>query len=175
MLQALYRGDHAAVEATRPPAAELDLFEAAALGETERVRQLLRDDPGAVAGFSPDGFTPLHLAAFFGHPDAVDVLLEHGARVDVYAEASFAPVAPLGSAAAAGSTEAARLLLDAGADVNTRGREGGFTPLHSAAQSGTDDLVRLLLERGADRDARTNDGRTPLDLAANDTIRTLLA
>ena len=174
MLEALYRGDEAGVEALRPPADELDLFEAAALGEADRVRELLAQDPNAVRALSPDGFTPLHLAAFFGRVETVDALLRHQAPLETYAEASFAPVTPLGSAAAAGMTDVVRALLDAGADANARGRDGGFTALHAAAQGGNVALAQLLLERGADPAARTDEGKTPLDLAANDEIRALL-
>lgn len=174
MLEALYRGDEAGVEALRPPTDELDLYEAAALGEADRVRAILAQDPEAVRTLSPDGFTPLHLAAFFGRVETVDVLLRHEAPVETYAEASFAPVTPLGSAAAAGMIDVARILLDAGADVNARGRDGGFTALHAAAQGGNVALAELLLERGADRDVSTDDGTTPLDLAATDEVRALL-
>src|SRR6186713_2553503 len=45
----------------------LSLFEACAAGEVERVERLIEDDPLAIAGYSDDGWTPLHLAAFFGH------------------------------------------------------------------------------------------------------------
>jgi ankyrin repeat protein len=55
------------------------------------------------------------------------------------------------------------LLLDHGADPNTRG-DGGFTAMHTAAQNGDAELERLLLDRGADPAAATDDGRTPEDL-----------
>ena len=78
ILQALYRGDAAAArELAR--GAELDVFEAAALGETARVRELLEDDPGLANAFGADGFHPLGLACFFGHVGSARELLEHGA------------------------------------------------------------------------------------------------
>ncbi len=59
----------------------------------------------------------------------------------------------------------AKILLDAGAQVDAHGIDG-WTPLHSAASQGHAELVRLLLERGADPDARLRGGLTARDLAA---------
>jgi ankyrin repeat protein len=175
VLQALYAGDHAQVATLRPPADQLDLFEAAALGEAPRVSELLDADPARISTFSVDGFTPLHLAAYFGRPEVVDVLLERGTPLELYARADFARVTPLGSASAAGQTAVVRRLIDAGADVTAEGELGGFTPLHAAAANGDPELVNLLLEHGADAAAPADDGRTPRDLAATDEIRALLA
>jgi ankyrin repeat protein len=58
--------------------------------------------------------------------------------------------------------EAAKLLLDLGADVNAA-NEAGQTSLHAAAAIGANGVVRFLVERGARLDARTRQGRTPLD------------
>src|SRR5882724_7305787 len=52
----------------------MSLFEACAAGEIERVERLLVGDPHAVNGFSMDGWTPLHLAAFFGHTKLAELL-----------------------------------------------------------------------------------------------------
>lgn len=60
--------------------------------------------------------------------------------------------------------EAARLLLEAGVDVN-KTRATGETALHIAAQSGNVVMIQMLVDRGAKLDARTNDGLTPLDYA----------
>ena len=62
--------------------------------------------------------------------------------------------------------EVASLLLEAGADANTR-NERGSTPLHSAASSGDTPMVSVLLEAGADVNARTPHGATPLHSAAS--------
>ena len=159
LLQAVYRGDDTTrdeILATRAPDT---VFEAAAVGDTGRLAELL-DDPAATAG---DGYTPLHLAAFFGHADAVRLLLDRGAPVGAVAENPMR-VQPLHSAAAGGDTACVRLLVDAGADVNAR-QEGGFVPLHAAAQNGDAAAVELLLAAGADPSLPTDDGRTAADLA----------
>jgi ankyrin repeat protein len=142
---------------------ELDVFEAAALGRPERVRELVDADPSLVNAYAPDGFYPLGLAAFFGHAEVVPILLERGAAVTQWAENPIR-VQPLHAAVAGGDAGIARLLLDAGAPVNSP-QENGFTPLHGAAFNGNLELAELLLERGADLSAQTVEGKTPADLA----------
>ena len=159
LLQAVYQGDDAARDAILATRAPATVFEAAAVGDVATLDALLTD-PGAVAD---DGFTPLHLAAFFRHPDAVRLLLERGAPVNVVASNAM-KVQPLHSAAAGGDTECVRLLVEAGADVDAR-QEGGFAPLHASAQNGDAAAVEALLAAGADPSAPTDDGRTAADFA----------
>lgn len=143
-----------ALLAAGPP---LDALELAAVGDADGLRGADLDVR------APDGFTPLHYAAFFGGPAAVRVLLEAGAPADADAENAMR-VRPLHSAAARGDRESVRLLLDAGADPDPR-QNGGYTPLHAAAHSDDAELVQLLLERGADPAARTDDGSDARALA----------
>ncbi len=164
LLQARYRGRLDMVEALLEAEPELDVFEAAALGHTTRLRELLDADPALLHRWSPDGFTPLHLAAFFGHEEGVALLLEHGSDANAVARNPMA-VTPLHSAAAGRHAAIVRALLDAGADPNAR-QESGFVALHAAGQSGDAELARLLLERGADASAVTDDGRSAADFAA---------
>jgi uncharacterized protein YndB with AHSA1/START domain len=145
--EALYRGDLAGAEAAADGAA-LDVFDAAALGRVDRLRELLDADPGLVEAISDDGFTPLHLAAFAAPPETVRLLLDRGAPLEKLSEASFARVRPLGTAVFAGRREVVELLLDAGADPNGPG-EGGFVPLQTAEASGNEEVAAILRERGA--------------------------
>ncbi len=146
----------------------LDLFEASAAGRLERVAALIEKEPALVNQISPDGFSPLHLAAFFGYPEAVSYLVDHGAEVNA-ASANPMRLRPLHSALAHRETAAvlkmAQILLSHGAEVNAR-QAGGWTPLHQAATHRVADLVRLLLERGADVNAKADNGKTPIDMAA---------
>src|SRR5688572_28163016 len=59
--------------------AALSIFEACAAGEIERAERLLAEDTARVNAWSHDGWTPLHLAAFFGHAKLVELLLSGGA------------------------------------------------------------------------------------------------
>jgi ankyrin repeat protein len=72
---------------------------------------------------------------------------------------------PLSWAACCGHEKIAQLLLDRGADIETRDSEYGQTPLSRAAERGYVDVVRLLLDRGADIKTQDNAGRTPLSWA----------
>jgi uncharacterized protein len=149
ILQARYADDVAELDRLLAAEPELDGFEAAAVGRTARLRELLDAEPGLVDGWSADGFTPLHLAAYFGHVEGVRLLLERGADVGAVSRNPLA-VQPLNSTAASrepARVDVARLLLDAGADPNGE-LEGGFRPLDAAAQSGDEALVALLRERG---------------------------
>jgi uncharacterized protein len=147
IMEALYRGDRSRAEELSGDA-ELDIHEASSLGRVERVRELLAASASLATSRSPDGFTPLHYAAFFGTAETAAALLEHGADPSAVAENDMR-VQPLHSAAAVDATETARLLLDAGADPNAH-QEGGFRPIDAAAQNGNEELYALLVERGAE-------------------------
>lgn len=167
ILSALYEGRTTDADELLAGNPELDIFEAAGTGRAERVRRLLDEDPSLTHAWSLDGFQALHLAAFFGHADAAEALLERGADPSVVARHEFVKVTPLHSAVASEGAEDARtveVLLAHGAPVNAA-VEGGHTPLHSAAFNGNAAIVGLLLEHGADPNAAKNDGKTPLDLA----------
>lgn len=164
LMQARYRFDRGLVEAVRARLDELDVFEATTFGDLDRLTALLDADPSAVDARSGDGFTPLHLAAFFGQTDAVALLLARGAEVDPRGTGWMVGT-PLHSAASGRHLDAAALLLEAGADPNAR-QAGGFTPLHGAAHNGDATLVELLLARGADPTLTTDDGTDAIGYAA---------
>jgi hypothetical protein len=101
-------------------------------------------------------------AVIEGDAARVRELLRKGANVN--AKHGDYDSTPLHVAALWGHAEVARLLLDHGADVNSRSKDG-WTPLHYAAAFGYADVARLLLERGADPSIKDDKGRTPLDVA----------
>lgn len=166
ILQARYHGHAWAAERLADALPEIDLFEAAALGRSDRVAELVEASRDAVWAEAADGFTALHLAAFFGQLEATAVLLGHGASPDAVA-GNGSLLRPLHSAATGGHAAIVGLLLERGADPNAR-QHGGYVPLHSAAGRGDEVSVRLLLEHGADPDVRADDGRRPFDLATGD-------
>jgi len=164
LLYARYRDKLPAVETLLSANPPIDVFDAAALGRTGRLRELIAAEPKLTGAFSSDGFTPLHLAAFFGQAETARVLIHAGADVNAVSRNDM-KVMPLHSAAASRRDEVARMLIEAKADVNAKQKDG-YTPLHEAAQNGDVELVDLLLDRGARLDAKLDDGRTPADLAA---------
>lgn len=141
----------------------LDIFEAAALGQVARARELLERQPELASAWSADGFNPLHLAAFFGQPQVAELLLERGAQVSAPAKNPM-KVTPLHSALATQQRAVVRLLLEHGAAVNAK-QEGGWTPLHTAADRGDTEMIKALLAKGADRKLASENGKTPLDMA----------
>ena len=164
ILKATYSGRKEVVAVLLASGIDLNVFEAAATGQTDRVRVLVKRDPTLANAFSSDGFMPLGLAAFFGHLETVNALLDAGAEVNVTTRESM-KVTPLHSAAAAKQVAIARVLIGRGAKVNAAQPESGFTPLHEAALNGDIEFARLLLEHGADINAKMKDGKTPLTFA----------
>ena len=125
-----------------------DIHVAAKDGDTDEVAALLSMDNRLTRTHDVDGWTPLHLAAHYGHPQIVAILLHNNAPVDIRSTNQMANT-PLHAALAGRQGDAVRLLVDAGADVNAR-QHGGWAPLHSAAANGDREMVELLIARGAD-------------------------
>jgi len=143
--------------------AQLDTFAAAMAGVLDRLVSLLAEDRARATSFSHDGWTPLHLTAFFAHPACAEVLLAHGA--DVHATSRNAMQnTPLHAGAAGRNIEIIVILLAHGSNANAR-QHGGWTALHAAAQNGDVETVKLLIAHGADTQARADNNQTPLDLA----------
>jgi ankyrin repeat protein len=155
LLEALYRGDQDRVDELLAQGPELNVFEAAALGRADRLRELLDEDSSRANAFGDDGFQPLGLACFFGHIDAAGLLLERGADPNTLARNEHIQAGPLHSAVASEGKGPevryglAALLLDHGADPNLR-QGGGFSALDAARQNGDQHVEELLRERGAE-------------------------
>ena len=154
LLQALYVGDRARVDELLAADPKLDVFEAAAFGRDERLRELLDEDPSRANAFGDDGFHPLGLAGFFGHLEAARLLLDRGANVNTLSTNEHVQTAAIHASAAAAGEEATRyelvkLALEHGADPNLR-QGGGFRAIDAARQNGDSRVEHLLLEHGAE-------------------------
>ena len=143
--------------------AQVGIFAAAAKGQADELRSLIESDPVLLNAYSPEGFTPLGLAAFFGHAETVEALLAAGADPNLTSRESM-KMPPLGSAMAVQRNDIARTLIEHGADVNGKA-VNDLTALHTAAARGNLEAAKLLLDHGADVNARSTDGKTPLDYA----------
>jgi ankyrin repeat protein len=121
------------------------LMWAATSGQAQVAKLLL--EHGADANQTNEaGMSPIHLAANKGHAQVLKVLLQAGA--DVNSPHPGNQATPLQDAAMGGYVEAARVLIDAKANLNATDSTGR-TPLMWAATKGQASIVKLLLERGA--------------------------
>ena len=119
------------------------------------------------------GFTPLHIACYYGHEQVVSVLLQNGAWIN---EKMLYGNTPLHCAIERKHKNVALLLLEKGADPNIPNNRN-LIPLHYAAYLGYHDIVKLLMEYGSDTSVICNDSGivgTPVDIAKNDAIRELM-
>jgi ankyrin repeat protein len=157
LLEALYRGQQDRVQELLAQAGELNVFEAAAFGRTERLRGLLDEEPARANAFGDDGFQPLGLACFFGHVEAARLLLDRGADPNTLARNEHIQTSALHAAAASENKdpetqyELCKLLLEHGADPNLPqgGGDEGFRAIDAARQNGDERLEQLLREHGA--------------------------
>jgi ankyrin repeat protein len=163
LMRALYRFDKPLTETVRRRVDALDVFEAAAFGDVDRLTELLGGEPSLLMSYSGDGFTALHFAAFFGRYEAAALLIERGAEVDAFGRGWMTGTA-MHSAASRLQSDVVRILLEAGANPNVR-QSAGWTPLHAAAMNGDLTSVELLLASGADATATNDEGRSVIDLA----------
>lgn len=167
------------------------IFDAIATGDPARVKRHLTRKPDALEERDGEGRTPLMRALYEGHRDVAAALIERGAFVGAHEATALGDVdalrgaigrsrkranelsadgfAPLHLAAFFGQLEAARLLVEKGADLHARStnrRLPSVTPLHSAAAARHTAVAELLLEAGADPNVAQNGGWTALHSAA---------
>src|SRR5256885_5307166 len=161
ILTAVYHRQQEIVNLLVARGAALSIFEACAAGELERAERLIAAT--TINTYSADGWTPLHLAAFFGHAKLTELLLAHEAEVDARSRNSNGNT-PLHAALAGNHKFVAALLIGAGADVNTADAQG-WRPLHLAAANNNLDALKALIAQGADVAAANNEGKTALSLA----------
>lgn len=163
ILTAVYMGRGEIRDYLISSGAALGLPEAAALGNLDRVRELVENNHAKADSFSPDGFPIIALAAFLGQLQVVEYLAAHGADVDASATNGSGYNALTG-AVTSGHVAVVQWLLEHGANANYR-YSAGYSPLLTAAANGRLDIAKLLLAHGADPHATTSDGKSPLSLA----------
>ena len=165
-------------------------LDAVTQGDRPTIEEMLSSQPELVHSRSANGVSAILLAVYYGMPDMAHFLIAHGANPDIF-EASATGLTkrvqdlleadpslvnavaadgyqPLGLASFFGHSEAARYLVEHGAQVNSASRNGQrVMPLHSAAAGQHLEIARLLLENGADPNAVQADDFTPLHAAAD--------
>lgn len=166
-----------------------ELIEAVKAGQAERVAAIVGADPELASVRDADGVSVLMLSRYRTDRAVTDALLAADPELDVFEAAALGyldrlrarlddDAAAVGSRSADGYTalhfaaffakpEAARILIEAGAPVDTvAANEMRVQPLHSAATGRQIEICRLLLAAGAEVDARQAGGFTPLHEAA---------
>jgi uncharacterized protein len=141
LLTALYHGSRDVADWLKDREWPRTVWEAAALDDADRLAELLVIEPGLVDTYSPDGWTALHLAAFFGADRTADLLLSRGANHRLISRNTVANT-PLHAAAAAGRLPLIEALLAAGADPTIEC--GGYTPLAIAEANAFESGAALL-------------------------------
>lgn len=175
------------------PGVESELVHAAEIGDAAKVRALL--DAGANPNL-PKNFSALEAASAAAYPRVIEELLKHHPDVNQRDSAGRTALNALGQSAVGrpgeNPAEVARLLIQAGADVNAQDNIYGNTPLHEVPDAATatvliraganlnrrnvegqtalmltldPQVARVLLDAGADKTVRDKDGKTALDLA----------
>lgn len=165
-----------------------DLIEAVKAGEVERVAAIVGAEPELSSARDPDGVSVLMLSRYRTNRPVTDALLAADPELDLFEAAALGyldrlrarldDAAAVESRSADGYTalhfaaffakpEAARILIEAGAAVDTVAtNDTRVQPLHSAAAGRQIEICRLLLAAGAEVDARQTGGFTPLHEAA---------
>jgi ankyrin repeat protein len=138
------------------------LSDAVLSGDAEVVAAILGGTNQHLNDHTADGFTPLHLAVFFGK-DAIAIdLISRGADVNAWTQNALHNQPLHAALAGNASDEVVEALVAKGADVNG----GDWSPLHHAAANGRAKAVTLLLAHGADPKATTSQGKRVVELAA---------
>ncbi|KAL7624231.1 hypothetical protein AAE478_005790 [Parahypoxylon ruwenzoriense] len=138
------------------------------------VAEALRDDINLKDRF---GWTPLHLAALYGHEKVVEFCIRQaGTEKD---QQDYEQRTPLQLAIGHKKDQAARVLLEAGASVNVA-TKNGITPLHIAARRSNNEIVQMLIDKKAEVNCTDNSNYIPLHFAiiwqnSQEVIRTLIA
>lgn len=132
-------------------------------GDHDQIVNALRDDVDfATLAVDRYGHSSLAVAAMKGMHDTIGEILHHGANVELK---NYVGATPLHIAAGHGQLEAATVLIQSKANVNSRDDHLGYTPLHEASHVGHAALVSLLLEARAHHLQKDARGRKPSDVA----------
>lgn len=141
----------------------ISLHEAAGVGLLDTIMEYVERDSQVVNSVSSHGFSVLGIACHFGKEDIVRYLLTNHADPNLPSQNGY-QVYPLHTTVGAGFNHIAKMLVEAGAEVNVL-QASRVTPLHLAAQKGNIDLIILLLENGAMVEIQNDYGQTASDLA----------
>ncbi|XP_010739701.1 B-cell lymphoma 3 protein homolog [Larimichthys crocea] len=145
--------------------------------QANMVEILLREgaDPAAL---DRNGQTAVHLCCEYDQRNCLSVLLSCASSSTCLEIRNYEGLSPLHLAVLRGHEHLARMLLDAGADINAMDIKSGQSPLMHAVESNNADMVHFLIERSCDVNSQSYSGNTALHSACGrgqaDTVRLLL-
>jgi ankyrin repeat protein len=125
-----------------------DIIKAAKSGDLGKVKVLLEGDAALVHARDKDGSTPLHCAAWKGHPEVIEFLLGAGADPNATNCNDHWGTTPLHAAAHANQAAIVELLIDHGADLNAQDLNGK-TALHHTTFHKATAAAKVLKKHGA--------------------------
>ncbi|KAM9353515.1 B-cell lymphoma 3 protein homolog [Symphorus nematophorus] len=132
-------------------------------------------DPAAL---DRNGQTAIHLCCEYNQRDCLSVVLSHSSSTTCLEIRNYEGLSPLHLAVLRSHKDLARMLLNAGADINAMDIKSGQSPLMHAVESNNADMVHFLIEGGCDVNSQSYSGNTALHSACGrgqvDTVRLLL-
>ena len=148
------------------------LILASYIGDTNIVSVLLENNADIKAQDDVDGSMAIHMASANGNNDVVMILLDKDPTTinDVDNRGNT----PLHWAAMKDKPETVKLLMENGADIESKDADG-WTPLHYAAAFSSLQTVQTLVDLGADKMSKTKDGNEPIYYAKGDDVKNYLA
>ena len=129
-------------------------------GNIKAIKRFLADGTD-VHVKNDDGYTPLWIAAGWGHKEIAELLIAEGADVNAMSDG----LTTLHWAVELQEKGTAELLIEKGADVNVQC--DGISPLHSSVWRGDKEITELLISKGANVNSLNEDKGTPLDLLSS--------
>ncbi|KAF5795723.1 putative NAD(+) ADP-ribosyltransferase [Helianthus annuus] len=154
----------------KPSNSSEDIHAAARAGDLVAVQTIITSNPLSVNSRDKHSRTPLHLAAWAGQTQVVNLLCKNKADIGA---AAMDDMGAIHFAAQKGHLEVIRTLISSGVSVKSANRKG-MTPLHYAVQGSYTDLIKYLVKKGANINTKNKAGKSSLDLATTEEIRSLL-
>ena len=148
----------------------VELFESIRQNNIDNVRRLIAQ--GVEINIKDDKErAPIHLAAWHGYRELLEVLIRHKADVHSKAADGFTAVH---FAALSGHADCISVIAERNKGVlNAKTLKGDKTALHIAASKGKEDVIKALIDSGCDQTAKNSSGQTAFELA-NASVQTFI-
>ncbi|MDR3688834.1 MAG: ankyrin repeat domain-containing protein [Fimbriimonas sp.] len=126
-----------------------EMFRAVKNGDIDKVRELLAADADLVHARDAEASTPIHYAAWKGHPEIIVLLADAGADVNAHNDNGHWGTTPLHAAAHGNRPQAVEALIRKGANVNSPKSTGPGTPLAETKVHNATAAAKVLRQAGA--------------------------